>query len=142
MFAKIINGVVEKYPYSIYDLRRENPNTSFSQNPDSETLAQFNVYRVHKETQPTVDPITQNVIEKPLALIDGKWTHGFEVVSATEEEIEQRKADRNKEIRYQRLEEYKRFSDPLFFKWQRDEATKEEWVWAVQQIKEHYPYVE
>ena len=30
-------------------------------------------------------------------------------------------------------------SDPLFFKWQRGEATEQEWLDKVQQIRERYP---
>jgi len=31
-------------------------------------------------------------------------------------------------------------ADPLFFKWQRGEATEQEWLDKVQQIRERYPY--
>lgn len=30
-------------------------------------------------------------------------------------------------------------SDPLFFKWQRGEATEQEWLDKIQEIKERYP---
>ena len=30
-------------------------------------------------------------------------------------------------------------ADPLFFKWQRGEATEQEWLDKVQQIRERYP---
>jgi hypothetical protein len=30
-------------------------------------------------------------------------------------------------------------SDPLFFKYQRDEATKEEWLAKIEEIKARYP---
>ena len=33
-------------------------------------------------------------------------------------------------------------ADPLFFKWQRGEATEQEWLDKVQQIRERYPYPE
>jgi hypothetical protein len=136
------NQVVEKYPYTLGDLRKSYPNTSFPKNPLPESLAEFGVYPVQRVEEPSIDPLTQNVFERTPVLIGGKWTQVFEVVQASAEEIEERKANKNNEIRERRLEEYKRFSDPLFFKWQRDEGTKEEWVWAVQQIKELYPYVE
>ena len=31
-------------------------------------------------------------------------------------------------------------SDPLFFKWQRGEGTEQEWMDAVQSIRDRYPY--
>jgi len=35
---------------------------------------------------------------------------------------------------------YISISDPLFFKWQRGEATQQEWLDAVAKIKSDYPY--
>jgi len=37
---------------------------------------------------------------------------------------------------------YEQEADPLFFKWQRGEATEQEWLDKVQQIRERYPYPE
>lgn len=34
---------------------------------------------------------------------------------------------------------YREESDPIFFKWQRDEATKEEWMAKVAEIKARFP---
>ena len=34
---------------------------------------------------------------------------------------------------------YREESDPLFFKWQRDEATKDEWLAKVAEIKARFP---
>jgi hypothetical protein len=42
----------------------------------------------------------------------------------------------NKELR---AAAYKEESDPLFFKWQREEITKEEWLAKVAGIKQRYP---
>jgi hypothetical protein len=41
-----------------------------------------------------------------------------------------------------RAEAYREKADPLFFKWQRDEGTKEEWLAAIETIKKDYPYTE
>jgi hypothetical protein len=35
---------------------------------------------------------------------------------------------------------YKKESDPLFFKYQRKSATKDEWLAKVEEIKARYPY--
>ena len=37
---------------------------------------------------------------------------------------------------------YRETSDPLFFEWQRDDATKAEWLAAVQAVKDAHPYPE
>ena len=43
-------------------------------------------------------------------------------------------------IRNQRLSAYREESDPIFFDYQRGEATEEEWLNAIQDIKDRYPY--
>jgi hypothetical protein len=44
------------------------------------------------------------------------------------------------EIEELRLKEYRFTSDPVFFKWQRGEATEQEWLDAVEKVKKSYPY--
>ena len=39
-----------------------------------------------------------------------------------------------------RLVAYEKISDPLFFKWQRGDATQEQWLAAVQAVKDAHPY--
>ena len=39
----------------------------------------------------------------------------------------------------QRQQAYEQEADPQFFKWQRGEATEQEWLDKVQQIRERYP---
>lgn len=41
----------------------------------------------------------------------------------------------------QREESYRNESDPIFFKWQRGEATEQEWLDKVTEIKQRYPKV-
>ena len=49
------------------------------------------------------------------------------------QEIESKQAEVNRQIAYQQE------SDPLFFKWQRDEATEQEWLDKIAEIKARYP---
>ena len=48
-------------------------------------------------------------------------------------------AQHNKEMETKRLATYRNESDPLMFKWQRGEATQQEWLDAVASIKARYP---
>lgn len=48
----------------------------------------------------------------------------------------------NEEVRQQRAAAYREEADPLFFKWQRDEATKEEWLASIEAIKTRLPKIE
>lgn len=45
----------------------------------------------------------------------------------------------NNIVNDQRKTAYEQTSDPIFFKWQRNEATQEEWLTAVQEVKNQYP---
>lgn len=52
------------------------------------------------------------------------------------------KADRNNQLAtLNRAAAYKEESDPIFFKWQRGEATEQEWLDKVAEIKARYPKV-
>jgi hypothetical protein len=42
-------------------------------------------------------------------------------------------------VRLQRQGAYVREADPLFFKWQREEITKDEWLNKILEIKERFP---
>lgn len=44
------------------------------------------------------------------------------------------------EVEKARLSAFRDLADPLFFKWQRGEATEQEWLDCVSQIRELYPY--
>ena len=45
-------------------------------------------------------------------------------------------------IENQRKAAYQQEADPLFFSYQRGEATEQEWLDAVQSVKDRYPYPE
>lgn len=47
----------------------------------------------------------------------------------------------NEETRVMRAAAYREKADPLFFKWQRSEATEEEWKAAIEDIKARFPKV-
>jgi hypothetical protein len=140
MYILIKDGSIEKYPYSAWQLRQDNPNTSFPTNLSDETLAEFGVYPVVPAEYPQVD-YTKNVVEETPNLINGVWYQDYTVVNATEEEITQRKAELNDQAKINRVEAYRNESDPLFFKWQRGEATEQEWKDKIAEIKTRYPEV-
>ena len=93
MYVKINNDEVQKYPYTIDELRGDNPNTSFPKNPSEEILNSFGVYSVGFQAQPDYDSSAQRVDHslKP-ELIDGKWIITKTVVDLTDEQIEANQA--------------------------------------------------
>jgi hypothetical protein len=99
MHIKLTNGIPEKY--SIGQLRRDNPNTSFPKNPKDELLADWDVYPLTLTDRPQVDH-TQNVAEGTPVLVDGVWTQVWDVTDATPEEIQQRTEDQARSTRLKR----------------------------------------
>ena len=140
MYIKVKKGQIDKYPYSISDLKSDNPQTSFPEQITDETLAEFDVYRVVESAPPQVDH-TKNVVEEDPNLVNGVWYQDYTVVDASPEEIAQRVADMNNEAKQNRINAYRDESDPLFFKWQRGEATEQEWLDKVAEIKARFPEV-
>jgi len=134
MYIKVNNGAIEKYPYSINELKADNPNISFPSEISTEILADFGVFFVENVNQPSIDH-TQRIKEESPTLIDGKWTQTWAIEEKTLEEI-------NAIVEELRADLYKSESDPLFFKWQRGESTEQEWLDKVAEIKARFPKVE
>jgi hypothetical protein len=45
-------------------------------------------------------------------------------------------------VRFMRQNTYQQISDPIFFKWQRGEATEQDWLDSINAINEANPYPE
>jgi len=73
MFVKTTNGNLSKFPYTLGELRRDNPQTSFPKTISDDTLASYGVYRVVEVDAPQVDSKTHRVA-KHVANVDGVWT--------------------------------------------------------------------
>lgn len=74
MFAKITNGSVDRFPYSVGDLRRDNPNTSFPKNISAEIMATYGMVPVAQLAEPDHNPLTHFVEYDPAPVLEGgKW---------------------------------------------------------------------
>lgn len=91
MHALVINGNIEKYPYSIGELRKDNPQTSFPKNPTNELLSEWNVYPVSRTDRPSHHPVTETLKEGKPVNQNGVWTQVWEVIPASAEQIQQNK---------------------------------------------------
>ena len=98
MFVKTTNGQLDQYPYTVGNLRRDNPNTSFPKRPSDEMLALWGVYPVAKTDKPDADH-TKNVTEGTPVLNGDAWTQVWEVTDATAEEIAQRTEEQARSVR-------------------------------------------
>ena len=92
------NDNVIEYPYSIAQLKRENPSTSFPQNPSDDVLAGFNVYRVNRETLAATNTQVIDYATTPTKNSDGFWILAGTVRDKTDAEI-QRDADAMRRVR-------------------------------------------
>jgi hypothetical protein len=96
------NQTVQTFPYSIRELRRDNPNTSFPQNPSNEFLESWNVFVVQNRSAPSFDPATENCNQVNPTLDNGEWVTTWQVTSASADEIAERLQEKSSEIREQR----------------------------------------
>lgn len=101
MYAKVNNGKVEIYPYTIGDLRKDNPAVSFPGYIDPDTLETYGVVEVRATAKPDADH-TKNVTEGTPELKDGAWVQKWEVETATAGQIEVRTNDMAAIVRAQR----------------------------------------
>lgn len=86
MYAKINNGVVEKFPYSIGLLRKDNPKTSFPNKLTEAILTSYGVYPV-REINPTVGRDEKLVKSWVPEFIGGNWQLNHQAVAMSSEEI-------------------------------------------------------
>jgi hypothetical protein len=87
MYILAHNQIAEIFPYSIGDLRRDNPNVSFPRNPSEELLASYDVFPVIAQEPPPHDPITENLGQINPTLVNGEWLQAWEVTPASAEVI-------------------------------------------------------
>lgn len=136
MYIKLENNIPRKY--SIEQLRADNPDTSFPKDMPQELLAAWGVFPLHPTSQPSVD-YTKNVVEgTPVQDVRGRWVQHWDIVDADPAQVIERQAANVQNIRELRLQDYRNESDPIFFKWQRGESTKQEWLDKVAEIQQRY----
>lgn len=103
MYAKITNGSVDQYPYTVGKLRRDNPNTSFPRVLSDEMLAEWGMVVVTIPSTPDYDERTQKLEQgsQPVE-VNGAWILQWNVANKTAEEIAQHDADTAESNRNQR----------------------------------------
>ena len=89
MYVKITNNAVDQYPYTVGNLRSDNPNTSFPKKVPTATLEAWGVHSVVVVDEPSYDAMTHKVVsaDSP-TLVGGSWTITKTVVALTAEEIQ------------------------------------------------------
>jgi hypothetical protein len=101
MYAKLNNGLIEKYPYTIGELRKDNPNTSFPSQISKETLTEYGVVEVQEVPAPQINH-TQNLIESTPVFEDNVWKQKWAVLAASPEDIQERTLQAEAQVRAER----------------------------------------
>jgi hypothetical protein len=146
MHALIVNGAVAKYPYTIGNLRKDNPQTSFPKRPTDSLLAEWGMEPVVKADRPAANH-TKNVVESAPALVNGAWTQVWAVTDASAEDIAERTRQAANTVRFQR-DNLLASTDWLVIKAQETGvATDQAWAnyrQALRDITDHanFPYLE
>ena len=86
LLVKATGSTVQKYPYSVGLLRKDNPNTSFPKQVSAADMASFNVYPV-TEVTPTVSDTQKLVKVWTPTLVGGDWVLAHEAVDLTSDDI-------------------------------------------------------
>lgn len=88
-YAKVVNWVVEKYPYTFTDLRLENPDISFPAQMPDELLALHNMHPVFPMDPPEVPPL-KDLAEVTPTRNGGTFYQTWALVDPPEAEIQRR----------------------------------------------------
>lgn len=106
MYAKIKEGVVENFPYTIQELKEANLNVSFPDNieTDYKTLKEFGVYRIFESSKPSFDTATQKLVESTPKFneANGRWYRNWELVELSEEEKSYNAKNKADQVRAER----------------------------------------
>jgi len=135
MYARIENDTVAEWP--ILNIRQRLPHISFPTPVTDEALPEGFV-RVHSTPMPAASA-HQNVSEQSPVFADGKWVQSWKVLPASKEEAQARIGVQIDQARQQRAQAYSSEADPLYFQWQRGEATQGDWLNKIAEIKQRYP---
>jgi hypothetical protein len=101
LLVKTSNGQVEQFPYTLGDLRRDNPQTSFPKKIGDAILANYGIFHVMPDPQPDHDPLVQTVVRdaephRETAVDEetgetnetGRWVIGYTVVNKPQDQAE------------------------------------------------------
>ena len=130
LYAKVNeSGTIEQYPYSIHNLRNDNPSTSFPKTAMEQDRIQsdYRIVEITGSGVPTSD--THNVTEASPTKSNGNWIQTWAQTPKTEEEL-------NDQVRAVRLDNYGSPQQQLEFI---TENGLEAWQDKVAEIKLRHP---
>jgi hypothetical protein len=105
MYLRIINNEIN-YPYSLQELRENNPRTSFPSEMTESLMNEFDIHEVRVTPKP--NDYTKNISEGTPILVEGVYYQNWEQTDASSSEINvriQNKWEEIREIRNELLQE-------------------------------------
>jgi len=63
LLVKTANGQVEQFPYTLGDLRRDNPKTSFPKKIGDAILTSYSIFHVMPDVRPECEQMVQRVVQ-------------------------------------------------------------------------------
>lgn len=135
MFARVEKNQVIEWP--IMSLSDRYPNTSFPSPVKDSDLPPG--YVVVAASAPPEPGNAQKVVSAAPVFEGLGWRQGWSIVDLSDEDIAERAAANAAAAQSRRADAYRMESDPIFFKAQRGEATMQDWLAKVAEIKARHP---
>ena len=88
LLVKTSNGQVEQFPYTLGDLRRDNPQTSFPKLIPDDLLASYDVYPYTRPAVPEYDSLSHRLTGGAFEQVDGAWSLPYVVEQQPLEQAE------------------------------------------------------
>jgi len=88
MYVKLTNGSVDQFPYTIGQLRRDNPSVSFPAKIPDSILNQYDVYLVTELDKPSYDSVTQTLTLGTPSLNGNQWEVSYIVENRLQADAE------------------------------------------------------
>lgn len=95
-------GAVKTYPYSVAQLRKDNPDTSIPKSPSDDLLADFGVYPVADTPAPVTTDAEKAYHTGNVTLVNGQWEREWAVRDKTAGELEQEREQRKTQLNSER----------------------------------------
>jgi hypothetical protein len=88
MYAQVTGTTVNTFPYSIGQLKRDNPNVSFSSAMTLDDVAAYGVVLVTQQADPAFDDTTEYLVQGVPVFNDPNWEVTRVVTAMTQAEID------------------------------------------------------
>jgi len=87
LYAKVVNGVLERFPYTLPELKSDNPNISFSGGATLDDVAEFGVVAVTQQPDPAFNAATHRLVQGTPVLSGSDWVVTRVVTALTAAEL-------------------------------------------------------